>query len=342
MKRWSISGLLMAVFFAALAVFILWVNIHKPRLLVVHSYDNDYVWTQDVNKGLQRVLSEHGWLSVHYHYMKTKKFDGAEALRRAGFAARRAIDHFRPDVLIAVDDYAQKLAGQYYVDDPEVSIVFAGINGSIEPYGYDKAHNVTGIVERKPVAALRETLMLLAGSAAAPRAMFLSDTSYSGERDAEHLAEYAWAPVRYVGMHQAEDYAAWQREVLAANEAADYLLVGSYRKLPRHAGAGDYVSPEEVMGWTEANSPVPVIGMNVFNTGDGAMLSVGVSPYEQGEVAARMALSILSGAKRPDQIPIQVSSQYVIALRESALRARHIEVPRVFEAFARATDNYFE
>jgi ABC-type uncharacterized transport system substrate-binding protein len=96
------------------------------------------------------------------------------------------------------------------------------------------------------------------------------------------------------------------------------------------------------MTWTEENSPVPVIGMNFFNTDDGAMLSVGVSPYEQGEVATRMALDLLTDKKKIKDLAVRTSSQYIISVRHSAIRKRELTVPKIFEAFARATNNYFE
>ncbi|MDH5188925.1 MAG: hypothetical protein OEW37_08215, partial [Rhodospirillaceae bacterium] len=132
----------------------------------------------------------------------------------------------------------------------------------------------------------------------------------------------------------------------SANEA-EFLLVGGYRKLYRDksamdkkSGPSNTVSPKEVATWTEENSPIPVLGMNIFNTDDGVMISVGVSPYEQGEVAANMALDLISGRKSIDQIPIQTSKQYVVSMRKSALEARNIKLPQVFEAFARTTNNY--
>ena len=85
-----------------------------------------------------------------------------------------------------------------------------------------------------------------------------------------------------------------------------------------------------------------MIGLNVFNSRDGAMFSVGVSPFEQGETAAKMAMKIIREGQRTSEIPVVTSRQYVIAMRESALERRELKVLDVFEAFARATDNYFE
>ena len=137
----------------------------------------------------------------------------------------------------------------------------------------------------------------------------------------------------------------WNPAPLSAGRA-DVLLVGGYRRMRASNVTAKtrrvYVKPEEVMAWTEANAPIPTIGMNVFNTEDGAMLSVGVSPFEQAEVAADMALQIIEKGAPPNTIPVQTSRLYVISLREEALKMRRIRVPGVFEAFARSTDNYID
>jgi len=337
----TVQGI-MLLFFVATGALVLWVNSHKPRLLVLHSYDTDYVWTRQVEEGIRRKLSAGSWITVRHHYMRTKKFSDAPSLRRAAAAGRKAVEDFRPDVILAVDDYAQKLVARYYVNKPGISIVFAGINGDHAAYGYDRAVNVTGILERKQIPALREILSMLAGNAGRPlRLAYLSDAALSSRCDVETARCCDWSPHELLGCFIVADFGRWQSKVRELAGRMDFLLVSGYRKLPRRVGENGFVPPREVMAWTVANIGVPVIGMNVFNSRDGAMLSVGVSPYEQGGVAARMALDILSGRKKAADIPVRSASQYVISMSASAVRRYNVRVPRVFEAFARATDNFY-
>lgn len=489
----------MAVFVLLLSAAVIYINYVRPRILILHSYSLDYIWTKEVNVGLERVFQDQSWVDIRYHYMSAKKFKDRDELRRAAMAARKAVDNLRPDILIAIDDDAQNLVAKYYVDDPHIHIVFAGINGNIEPYGYDKANNVTGILERKPVAAIKEmvafmgslhalthpkpetpecaraaalskviglidpvlsrrtqalfdvreqaerleastgTLQELLKKAgvssrhlkmrlgwiqpahqgrrlsptlglpfqdpdplesiigtvgASPlsvmqedepvddvpsvealaiaeavlegievkvpmelprplwpdckatrplyRALFLGDQSHSVVLDAEHLQAFPhWSPVTYQGAVFVKTFRQWQEFILQADRRADYLLVGGYRMLRNEEDNG-YVNAETVMQWTDAHSPVPVLGMNVFNTADGAMLSVGVSPFEQGEVAAQLAFRLLRDHEDIRQMPVMTSQQYVISMRKSALMERKIQLPSIFEAFSRATNNYYE
>lgn len=352
MRRTALT-VVMGIFVAASIGVALWFNITRHRILVLHSYETEYVWVHDIDSVLKRAFGKHSWIDVRYHYMETKKHPGIEQQRRAGIAAVKAIEDIKPDVIVAFDDNAQELAVKRYVNHPKIKIVFAGVNGSIEPYGYDKAKNATGIFERKPVEAVEEVLTILSrnpenriGRDGMPvRALFLGDKSSSVRHDAAYLASHKWVSVRYLGVETVDTFEAWKAAIKGMSERTDVVLVGGYRGLRLPPGADGkpvYARANDVMAWTEANSPVPVIGMNVFNTQDGAMLSVGVSPFEQASVAAGMALKILEKNESPNAIPIRTSRLYVVSMREKALKRRRIRVPGVFEAFARATDNFIE
>ena len=335
--------LAMAAFFFACFGVVFYVGWQRPTILVLHSYDKDYAWTREVDAGFARVLKTQSWVRVSSYYMKTKGTKDKDYLRRAGLTARRAIDAAAPDVLIAVDDPAQELVARHYVDHSRLRIVFAGVNGGTEEYGYPDAQNVTGILERKPAEAIAECLRFLDRDRnRKARVMLLCDTSSSAVSDAEYLARSDWEGLEYLGARHVDSFAEWQAAVLELAGQVDYLLVGGYRQLSSAEDYGKVVAATEVMGWTEAHAAMPVVGMNVFNAEDGAMLAIGVSPFEQGEVASELALTLLETGQVAAELPVRLSNQYVIALRKSALERRGLEVPRIFEAFARATNNYFD
>ena len=122
------TTLIMATFILTLTGMILYENINKPRILVLHSYSNDYVWTRQINVGLDRVLGKVQGVDIRYHEMKTKKMSGKGYIDRAGIAAQHAIEVIRPNVIVAIDDNAQKYVAKQYVNNPDIKIVFAGIN----------------------------------------------------------------------------------------------------------------------------------------------------------------------------------------------------------------------
>jgi hypothetical protein len=279
--------------------------------------------------------------------MNTKRLSDPDSLRYAGIVARRAIDRFDPNVLIAVDDLAQRLAARYYVNHPRMEIVFAGVNGSVEPYGYVDAENVTGIFERKPLQAVKDLVLTLEQGRAAGRPSagirYLMDPSESMARDRHLVESFDWAPLHYEGTEVAQDFGHWQRFVSSLPHVdGEYLLIANYRKLRRSEDDPEPVPPGEVMRWTEENSPIPIIGVNVFNVEDGASVAVGASPFEQGEVAATLADELLKRHLRGAAIPMVDPRHYVVAINAPALARRELQLPQIYETFARTTFTYVE
>jgi len=222
----------------------------------------------------------------------------------------------------------------------------AGINGSAEPYGYNRAQNVTGIFEHKLLRAVKEAIMVLESKkdvpSPTPSLAYVLDPSPSLTRGRDNIDTYPWHPVAYKGSVIARDYPDWQAIVQKLGSQVDYLIVANYRKLHTAGPDSPYADPREAMAWTEKHSKAPVIGINSFNVEDGAMISIGVSPFEQGETAAAMAQEILTRNIRAGQIPMKQNSQYIVAMRESSLQLRSLALPAIYEAFGRATENYIE
>jgi hypothetical protein len=67
-------------------------------------------------------------------------------------------------------------------------------------------------------------------------------------------------------------------------------LVGGYRKLPKSPGSAEFVNAKEVMTWTEANSLVPVIGMNTFNSDEGAKTGKNIASVSIIDLNAKQSI----------------------------------------------------
>ena len=344
MSKANLEKILIALFFiASLGLFVTY-NMRKPTILILQSYDTDYSWVRDVSTGLKRVLNHPENYYVHWHYMDTKRHPFTDFKERAGLTARHAIDKLQPDVIIALDDDAQRYVSRYYINDPKIKIVFAGVNNDAETYGFEHANNVTGILERLPLDALRETLLLtkpLNQLNHPLRIAFLGDQSESVTGDAAQVRKFNWAPIQLANVSQVDNWAQWQTQLLELNKTADVILVTGYRRLTRTSRDSALVPPAEVAAWSEANATLPMVSGNDFFVEDGGMLGIGTSPYEQGEEAARRALSIALNGVEPKSLPVTSSKQFTVTMRGSRIKARGIELPRVFESAARTGDKYF-
>ncbi|MCA1994451.1 MAG: hypothetical protein LDL41_20755 [Coleofasciculus sp. S288] len=331
--------ILRIVFLLFVLVFFVGLNLQKPRVLILHSYATDFSWVNDINTGIERILANKPY-SLRYHYMDTKRNPNQEFKEKAGKIARRIISEWDPNVIIAVDDNAQSMAAQYFANKPKMNIVFTGLNAEPEEYGYDSATNVTGILERIPFDFLKEVFLQVLPPDHR-KIVHYSDDSETSDAIHTEIESFIWDPIELVEHRQIETFDEWKNAINNANQKADFILITHYHTIRRSATENAVVSPEEVMKWTIENSTLPDIGCWGFHVQDGGMLAFGVSPYEEGEEAAKMAVEIIEKRVQPKQIPIKTSNLFVVYMRESRLKKFGIELPRIYSAFAHATNNYY-
>ncbi len=301
-----------------------------------------------MNVGLKRVLDQRAY-SLRWHYMDTKAHPYPDFMRRAAAMARSLIDQWEPQVIIAIDDNAQQLVARHYLNRDDVAVVFAGVGAVPEDYGYVGPANVTGILERMPLAAIRDTMLRVHQSLDQPldqeaplRVIHVTDVSTSGAANRRQLLAFEWSPAVLVESIEAPTFDTWQKAVSAAQGRADFLFLTNYHTLHRSASDSSIVPSAEVAAWTEAHTPLLTLNAWGFYVEDGGMLSIGVSPYEQGEVAVGMAVAMIDDEVRPADLPVRSTSQFIVYLRGSSMEAKGVELPAIYEAFARATDNWFE
>ena len=339
MKIKSLASTGAYLFVCCLVLFIFFVKATKPRILVLHSYSPEFLWTAEINTGIARVLKGKAY-SIRYHYMDTKVHPDPAFKEKAGLAARQVIDQWKPDVVISVDDNAQEFAAKYYSNHSGIAIVFTGVNAGLAEYGYDRADNVTGVLERIPAASIVEGLrsVLYPGRT---RIHHISDASETSLFVEQEMHGYDWSPFVVTESRLCETFPEWQAAVAQANASADILMTTHYHTLRRSAGEQTIVPPREVIRWTMQNTKIPVFSMWGFFVEDGGGLAFAVSSYEMGEEAARMAAAIAEKRQRPGDIPVAVGRQLLICAREKELQRFDLHLPVIYEAFARATGSYY-
>ena len=349
MSRSFAAGLklaLSAAFLIVMVALLTWFKLTQPRILVLHSYDKGYEWTRDIDAGLQRVLDPKLRYRVHTHYMDVKNHPDKNSKRKAALLARRAVDNWNPDVIIAVDDDAQEYVVKDMVDKKGVSIVFAGINGGVEPYGYDRARNATGIFERKPLLDLRTALLAMrrdsSGKPLGNRIIHIGDTSESVALDNIQMRAFDWGPLVLVDSVLATTFDDWKAAIADAAKRADMILISNYRAIYRQKGWPEVVSPKDISKWTLANATIPLVGMSGFFVEEGGMFAIGASGFEQGDVSAKMAIRIIDDDMSTQDMPVVMPQQFIVYMRKPVMQKNDIVLPRLYESFARATNNYYE
>lgn len=117
------------------------------KVLVVLTYAEDFFWSQDIKTGIDAVLEDQ--CEIRYMALDALKDpDGVDAKVQEAYAAYQ---EWQPDGIITADDDVQaKLVVPYFKDKVETPVIFCGVNGEPEDYGFP-ASNVSGIVQRPHV-----------------------------------------------------------------------------------------------------------------------------------------------------------------------------------------------
>lgn len=345
--NWNRTLIIPVVLIIALFSFFAKFNSQRQDILVIHSYFSDYSWTNDVSEGMKQVFGGQTNFKVHFHYMDTKRHPTEEFRRKSGAMTRQLIDAMKPKVIICIDDDAQRLVGSYYKNSPDISVIFGGVNAKEGSYGYDaSAKNVTGVYERLPLQGLSETIHMLAksrGQNGEIKIAHISDASSTVKADDAHFHEFGnWGDIKLEKSKLVSTFSEWKKAVLSANKELDFIVVSNYRAIQKQEDNPELlVSPAEVMSWTMKNATIPVIGINGFVVEDGAGIAVAASPYEQGEITARMALDIILRGKQASEIPYRLTEQFVVGLNETALKNSNLQVQQIYTAFSKIAKRYY-
>lgn len=361
----TVNRLMASLFLLICMVFIIYEVRQKPRVFVLHSYHESYSWSEEVTEGIEQVLQNKPY-SIRWHYMDTKRHPEADFKARATKNAQKIIDQWQPHVVIAIADNAQHTM-QPYINHPDISIVFGGMFADPSDYGYDKsAKNVTGIQERWPLDVIKsglETMFIQPpeipmneqSASKKParqsplKVMHIGDQSTTGNIIASEILTHDWGAAMETTSVSVGHFDAWKDAIIHANKVSDIVIFSLYHtlyrypqgKLPHGVTSNEVILPEEVMEWTQANLQKPGVGGWGFYVEHGGMMAIGVSAYEQGTEPARLAMQIIDGKQSPSDLPIKQSKQFLIYLREASLNTHRIKVPRIYEAFARANNNYY-
>ncbi|MCF7983125.1 MAG: hypothetical protein K9L70_01860 [Thiohalocapsa sp.] len=270
------------------------------RVLLVHSYHQEYEWTASVTRGVRQGLPAHG-VDLQLMYMDTKRTPDPEAARVQGVRALRVVEEWKPEVVIAADDNAQQWFARYLAGMERPQLVFVGVNGEPADYGYPAA-NVTGVLERPHAEASAELLLQLVPSAR--RIAVINDRSPTAARALGHLQAGLAQRLDVVSLETPEDFPAWQSAVGRVRGQADAIAVFTYHTVRRRAGDTYSMPAAEVMAWTIAHAGMPVLGFLSYAVDDGALCGVVELGTEQGRAAAAMAMRLLEG-QRAEDIPIE-------------------------------------
>ena len=274
------------------------------RILHVMSYHTPWRWTEGQLEGFKAGLGD---VRAEYKVFEldTKRHSDARQKAERGKAARALVEQWAPHLIYTTDDDAQELVTQHYLNTPIVQI-FSGVNKTPEQYGFDKANNVTGVVEHEHFA---ESVQLLKRVVPGMKRLVvvLDDAAMWGPVVERMKAAKLPPDVSIVAWETIRTYEEYKQRIAAYPQMADAIaLIGIFNFKDT---AGKNVPYQEVQRWTAENSSLPDLGFWVDRVHHGTLVAVTVSEREQGLAAGRLARQVLVGHKAPRDLPIQPTTK---------------------------------
>ena len=283
----------------------------QKKVFIVQSYHAGYDWTDGVNEAIIKVL-DHAGIQHQVYYMDTKRKSSREWKEESGRAAEKEMISYNPDVVIAVDDDPQEFLVKKYAGHGKFQIVFCGVNGELEKYGYP-AKNITGILER--TYADQSVKMLSQILPGIKKAAFIADDSSTASLvmgQIQRKAKTYPLPIELAQPEQPGTFEQWKNVIRKYDQDSSVgaFLIPLYHTVKKADGMS--MNPSDVLGWTVKNTRKPIVGLWPFAPKDGALCAVVVDPVEHGTVAGQMAVAIAGGKKAGDLPVLENKKGYVI------------------------------
>ncbi len=297
----------------------------KTRIAVVSSYHREYLWSQDTNSGVVSALLDFGYLDepeqgavytrtdwvesstavVRKLWMDSKRRSTPADIKAAVANIVRALEDFRPHIVLLGDDNATNYVGNHYMDT-KVPVVFWGVNGSPLKYRLldsieRPGHNVTGIYQ---AGYLKEGVHRLTQLVPGIKRMaVLSDGSPTGRAKAKEISRLfrqGELPVILSGSVVTNSLATWKARALELREQVDAFFVLNHNTLKRADGSP--VDQLEVGAWYLREIKKPDVSHERQFVLEGVLCAVDDSGYKQGYEAVRVAHRILAKGEAPGNI----------------------------------------
>jgi two-component system, cell cycle sensor histidine kinase and response regulator CckA len=255
------------------------------RILVLHSYHNNFHWTNAIVTGIESVFAPHRTIALHHEFLEARRINFEP--RKSEWAAflSRQYDGLSFDAIITSDDRAFTFIMEYRDQlFPGLPVVFCGINPRNESR-VELYQNVTGIIEAPDIVATFQLALRLFPNT---QKIYTFDNNILLDIDYRNTINNAAANNVEV-INIIDKTTENIRETLATLSQQDLVI---FLSLP---------DPQSL-----DMTPYPVPSFTIFDTymGHGIVGGHTINGFKQGENAAQMALQIIKGATA-DGIPIK-------------------------------------
>ena len=283
-------------------------NTSKANMLIINSYKKGFIWTDNIVKGVESVLGKESVsLRVEYMDSKTVKYDSVYKKKLYDLYMHKYKDK-NFDLIITTDDNALNFVREYYEKIFQgVPVVFAGVNNTKIPNIVNRKI-YTGILE---ISAEKETIdLILKLHPKIKRLALIVDTTPSGKYRWRQLEKefFQYPEIEFIRFDDSYKISVIEDKVRNFTDDTIVIFATLYRDR-----SGRFISLEEGISRISKASKQPIYTFHLQSLKYGTIGGKLLGGKYHGELAAKIALEIIKGKKRPQDIPIfkQTSAKYI-------------------------------
>ncbi|WP_162551145.1 ABC transporter substrate binding protein [Paenibacillus tepidiphilus] len=269
------------------------------NVLILHSYQKGFAWTDDQGAGIEEQLKEAGNAPVIYsEYMDWKRYPSSESLEHFYQIVKFKYQDVHIDAIITTDDAALSFAMKYRGDIlNDAPIIFSGIN-ELGAAGLQDKGNLTGVIES--IAPAQTVKLALEINPELRKVYVVFDNSESGLSTGQMVMEQISAlepQLQVVPMNTFSNEEIMDQVSRLSSDSI--VLMTTYYS----DSTGRITEFEHFSSELAERSSVPVYHIYDFGLDHGAFGGSLISGRIQGQTAAELALRVLSGEAAGD-IPL--------------------------------------
>jgi ABC-type uncharacterized transport system substrate-binding protein len=332
--------ILMSIFVILVFFAITYPLLKKQKVLIIQSYSGGYSWTDKVDDGINSIMRKQNKFTHAEIFLDSKGKQKSEipiSLLYARFMVWFPL--FKPDIIICVDDNSNDYFCKDYINRKDIKIIFAGLNAEPKDYGYDKAKNVYGILER---IKIKDSLKLLEQITNRRNIIHISDNSNTSKMIKKELDSCVWEGFNFKQELLSNSFEEIVKLVRTLDKD-DIVIITHYHTIKYENG--NRVKPKKVIQWISENSDALIVGFWDFAVIDGADIAFQLDGFEHGKIATKYALNILNNKRIKEKMVINRFFNFMI--NERGIEGKNIKLTPVLKSFAHRSyekgfkDDYF-
>jgi len=295
---------------------------HIKKILFINSYHSGYSWSDGIVKAFEDTINSQ---KTKYHVkiieMDTKRNSSELFKQEAALKAKKIIEEYQPDIVVASDDNASKYLIVPYYYNSSLPFIFCGVNYTAKDYNFP-SKNVTGMIE---VTLIEEAFRILKDHKKSSKIAYLSSLNLSAKKSAMNFEELL---NKKIDQYYVKSVKEWKKRFLLLQESANIVFLGSFAPL------GDRPDvKKDLFNFVNEHTKIPSIswtkGSRKFS-----LLTFSHQPEEQGIWAAKTAIRVLKGEKISN-IPLSKNKKADIFVNPYLMKKLKISLP--FEILENAT-----